>query len=507
MKRIKRTTILLGVILFFGFLVRFYGFSNPIADWHSWRQSETSSVSRNFVKDGFDLLHPRMDNISNVQSGMDNPQGYFFVEFPLYNATQAALFQLIGIFTIEEWGRLVSIFASTIAGLFLYLLVSKHSNTKIGLLAAFFYAFIPYNIYYGRTILAESSMVMAILGGIYFFDRWLEERLRFKNRHSGKRVPSASRIDVKDSGQARMTNKSYLFYFLAILFTASAFLLKPFAIFFVLPLVYLAGKHFGWRLFLAWQLWLFMIITIAPLASWRLWMTQFPEGIPANAWLMNGNGIRFRPAFFRWILYERFTILISGYFGIVFALFGLYQLRKIKEWLFFVSFFVSSIIYVTVFATGNVQHDYYQILVMPSIAMLFAFGAYALSLIKIKKLPVGLLLVGICVIGGFYFGWDRVKDYYNINNRSIVAAGEAVQRLTAPDAKVIANYTGDSSFLYQTNRKGWASFQDPLPIMIEKGAHYLILVNPTENDMVFGETYKVVERTKEYVIFDLRSTN
>ena len=60
-------------------------------------------------------------------------------------------------------------------------------------------------------------------------------------------------------------------------------------------------------------------------------MMQYPEGIPANTWLLNGNGIRFRPAFFRWIFYERLTKLISGYFGMVFVLVGIYKLAKLQQ--------------------------------------------------------------------------------------------------------------------------------------------------------------------------------
>ena len=469
---------LLGLILLFGFLLRLYRFDNAIADWHSWRQSEVSSVSRNFVRDGFDLLHPRMDNISNVQSGKDNPNGYFFVEFPLYNAAQAGLYSIFGIVTLEQWGRLVSIFSAILAALFLYLIVRRHSNEAIGLLAAFFYAFLPFNIYYGRTILADTSMVMATLGAIYFFDRWLTEKSKIKN---------------------------WIFYLVAIVFTSVAVLLKPFALFFVLPMLYLAWRSYGFTLFLQWKLWIFAIVTVAPLIWWRTWMQQFPEGIPANTWLLNGNGIRFRPAFFRWIFYERLTILISGYAISLLALVGIVKLRLLKEWGFFITFFVSSLLYVCVFATGNVQHDYYQIPIMPSVAIIFAIGSYFLSKWFIKKFPIGIVLLVICVIAGFYLSWERVKDYFNINNRSIIIAGEAVDRLTPKDAKIIAQYNGDSSFLYQTNRKGWASFQDELPVMIEKGASYLILVNPTEQDMVFAKDYKVMAQTKEYLLFNLRS--
>jgi hypothetical protein len=477
----KFTKYVLPLILLLGFIVRFYGFTNPIADWHSWRQAETSSVSRIFVRDGFDLLHPRMVNISNVQSGKDNPHGYFFVEFPIYNALQGAAYKVIGIFSLEEWGRLISMLASVAAGYFLYLIVTKYVSKTAGLFAAFFYLFIPFDIYYGRTILADTSMVAAYLGGIYFFDKWVEEK---------------SKVQFK--------NQKVRYYLLSLVFTIVAFLLKPHSLFFVLPIVYLAFKHFGWKTFITWQLWVYALVAVAPLAAWRMWIAQYPEGIPANQWLFNGNGIRFRPAFFRWMVYERLTKLISGYFGVVLLLWGIFNVAKTKDWLFLFTFLVSSIAYVCVIATGNVQHDYYQIPVMPSIAMLFAIGSYYLWLFTFNKLPVGKVLLVICIVGGFYFSWMQVRDYFNINNRSIIAAGQAVQRLTPQNAKIVANYNGDTSLLYQMDRFGWASFQDPIPVLIQKGADYLVLVNPSKQDLEFGKTYKLLEATDQYVIFDLR---
>jgi len=175
MKHLLRSHFfLLAVILLIGFIVRFYRIDNPVADWQSWRQADTAAVSRNYAEHGIDLLHPRMNNVSNVQSGLSNPHAYFFAEFPIYNATQAWLFVFFGGLTIEEWGRIVTMISSVIAGLFLYLIASKHSDKTIGLLSAFFYMFVPYDIYYGRVILPDPSMTMAILGGIYFFDKWTD---------------------------------------------------------------------------------------------------------------------------------------------------------------------------------------------------------------------------------------------------------------------------------------------------------------------------------------------
>lgn len=482
MKKIE--FFLLSLILILGFVVRLYRFDGPIADWHSWRQADTSAVSRNFIKYGFDLLHPRFDDLSNVASRQDNPQGYRFVEFPIYNTFQAGLFKYLGVFTLEEWGRLVTIFSSLLSSLFLYLLVKKYAGMLSGLLSAFFFTFLPFNIYFGRTILPDTSMLMAILGGIYFFDRWIEERLK-----------------------PELKIKNYLFLFLSIVFTAAAFLLKPYALFFTLPMFYLAIVNFRFRLFLKWELFAFIILALAPLVFWRVWMQQYPEGIPGSAWLFNKGDVRFKGAFFRWLFADRMGRLILGYWGLPLFVFGF--LSKIKNskisYGFFLSFLLSSLLYMFVVARGNVQHDYYQILIVPSLVIYMALGSSFLLKVSndaFSKVS-SYLVFAVCTIFMFTFSWYFVRDFFNINNPSIVKAGEVVDRILPKDAKIIANYEGDTSFLYQTKRRGWASFEKSLPEMKEMGAGYLVLVNPTEGDYGWGKTYKIVASDKSYLIFDL----
>jgi len=466
---------LVGLILILGFVVRLYRFGNPIADWHSWRQADTSAVSRNFVNNGFDLLHPRFDDLSNVASGLDNPQGYRFVEFPIYNVFQAGSFLLFGVLTLEEWGRIITILASCLSILFIYLIVKKHSDNLSALIASFFFAFLPFSIYYGRTILPDESMVAAILGGIYFFDVWLDSKL-----------------------------KIYDFRFIfSLIFTAAAFLLKPYALFFAIPIVYLAFDKFKFSAFKKWYLWLFLILSVIPLVLWRVWMTQYPEGIPASAWLFNGGNIRFTGAFFYWIFADRMGRLILGFWGLF--IFGLGFLKKLskKDLWFFLSFLFSSLVYVFVIARGNVQHDYYQILIIPTLSIYLGLGGSYLILRKDSSRIISSILFAVSVIFCLSFGWYYVRDYFNIDNNSIIVAGQAVDSITSKDAKVIANYNGDTSFLYQTKRKGWASFEKPLPEMVQMGADYLVLVNPTTQDLGISKDYKVIALTKDYVIFDL----
>lgn len=470
----KLLTFVLLLILFIGaFVVRLYRFNSPIADWHSWRQADTSAVSRNFVKNGFDILHPTFEDISNVPSGLDNPKGYRFVEFPIYNILQASGYTFIGKITLEEWGRLVTIIMSLFSTLFIFLLAKKYIGKVGGAFAAGFFAFLPYSIYYSRVILPDPSMVTATLACIYFFDRYA----------SSKNV------------------KGFIWLLFALLSGMAALLLKPYAAFFFLPLLVIAWDSWKWGLFKKPLLYGAALIVGIPLIWWRLWMRQFPEGIPVSDWLFNGGNIRFTGAFFYWIFAERISKLILGYWGAVIIMMAF--LSKKKSLLFISSFVVSSLLYVTVIARGNVQHDYYQILIIPSLAFLFGLGADALlSQFDNKKMGIGILVASSVFM--LMFGWYQVRDYFNINNPSIVVAGKVADSILPKNAKVIALLDGDTSFLYQTNRQGWASLEKDVPVMVQMGADYLILANPTANDFNgFGKEYKTVASSPQYLILDL----
>lgn len=476
------TLFLLLGILILGFVLRLYRFDSPIADWHSWRQADTSAVSRNFSENGFDVLHPKFNDLSNVPSGLENPQGFRFVEFPIYNIIQAGLFKSFNILTLEQWGRLISIFSSISISLLIFLILRKHHNQTAGLIGAFFFATLPYSIYYGRTILPDMSMAAAILAGIYFFDVWIDHHPKQKLKYLS-------------------------FFILSVVFTSLALLLKPFALFFTLPIIYLAFKKFGKRAIINPYLWVFAIVSLLPLIGWRIWMTQFPEGIPASAWLFNEGNIRFKGSFFYWIFAERIGKIILGYWGVSLFVLGLITKIKNDSW-FLYSFIFSSLFYITILARGNVQHDYYQILILPTICIFLGLGGdFLLNFVKtFTNKFIGPIVFVTVVLFTLMFSWYFVRDYFNINNYSIVVAGNAVDRLTPKSAKILAIYGGDTSFLYQTKRQGWASFQYDIPELIEIGADYLVFVNPNESELNFSEKYSVIDQQDEYIIFDLRKS-
>lgn len=466
--------IFLAVLIVSAFLVRLYQIDAPLADWHSWRQADTAAVSRNFIKKGYDVFHPRFDDLSSIPSGLENPQGYRFVEFPFYNLLHAFLAQSFPVRPLEWWGRMISILFSLGSMLLLYFLVKKYLGQLTAYLTAFFFGFLPFNIYYSRVILPEPMMVFTSLAMIFFFSRWLEKK-RF----------------------------AWLDYFLFLIFAAISILLKPFIVF-LFPLLFYIVWHKWGMAFLKQKLLYLAGLSIVPFLLWRWWMSHFPEGIPSYSWLLNYQGIRLKGAFFRWIFGERIGRLILGYWGLAPFVLGISARIKKESWLFH-WWLVGILFYFTVIAGGNVIHDYYQIITIPIICIFLAKGTHFLLFPPkqiFNRFLCYLLLIS-CYLFMFAFSWYEVRGFFNINHPEIVKAGRKADQILPQGARVIAPYDGDSAFLYQTNRQGWPAVTGSLDHLISLGATHYVSVRFDENTQEAIEKFKVLEQTDDYVIIDL----
>ncbi|MFH1706046.1 MAG: glycosyltransferase family 39 protein [Patescibacteria group bacterium] len=478
----KNKRIFLLLLLTLGFCLRLYRLNAPLLDWHSWRQADTAAVARNFLKTGFNLLIPKFDDLSNIPSGKENPEGYRFVEFPVYNALHAAFFRLTTAlfknFSFEAAGRVVSIFASLGSALFLYLIVELLLGSGPAFVSAAFFLFLPYNIYYSRTILPEPAMVMFSLAGIYYLLNW------------------------------QKTKKTPLLFLSASL-AALAILVKPYAVFLLAPtgLVVFGELFFKERSKkgVVAKAFIYAIISCLPFVFWRLWMGKFPEGIPVNLWLLNQGGLRFRPAWWRWLFAERLGKLILGYWGIIFLGLGLITKVKGKEALFY-SWLIGIFTYLSVFARGNIQHDYYQIIAIPVLSVFLAKGVWFLLKApeKVFHRFSSFLLLALSFCFMFGFSWYHIRDYYQINRGEIVELGRLADKILPKDAKVIAPYGGDTVLLYQINRQGWPAITHPVSQLINLGASYYLTVDfdRTTDDLL--QKCRVIEKNDKWVMIDLK---
>ena len=534
----KNEVTLLVAIAVLALCVRLYRVTNPLLDWHAFRQADTASVTREYLKNGIDPLRPTYLDISSLPSGTDNPKGYRMVEFPIIAISTAALLTAAPQLPLEQTSRVGSILFSVLGLVALYGLVRSISGRRVAMATAIAYAFLPYSIFYGRAVLPEPILLGTLLSCLYAYQRWLQY------------------------GKMR-------WYVVAFLLLSVSFLLKPYTIFFAPIFIALAYVKFSWRFLLNPWLWLLAVVSPVPMLAWRSWITQFPEGIPANTWLFNGNDIRFRPAWFRWLFYERLTRLLSGTFGMILIASNIFYFTK-KETLIYGSWWLGMLAYLSVLATGNVQHDYYQVLLIPIVAITLGRGAivlyttlsarntdyrhvvlFALGLIGIVafgasfvlgwqksaffpemiatetiwlgvvvsivilvlvwriahgrvsvRLSSGLVVAIFCM--AIVSSWQYVSGYFNVNHWQYVRAGQAVQAVADADALIIAPNMGDTQLLFQTDRKGWA-IGGGIEEKIAQGADYYLSANFDDETKTMMSRFATVTQTDEFILIDLHA--
>lgn len=446
------------VLLIAGLTVslRLYKIDRPIADWHSFRQVDTASVARIFVEEGIDILHPRYHDLSNIQSGKDNPQGFRMVELPLYQAVAAMITRTVPAISIELSLRAVTVAAAAGTAILL--------TALSGVVAGIVYAVLPYSIFYGSVVLPETFAVFWAMLALFLLHR---------------------------GDKGNRGNWGWIIW--SAISGAIALLVKPTAGFLLLPVPYLLFRRVGFSLHWFIGVLVYLFIGLFPLGWWRTWIAQFPEGIPVFDWLLNKDNIRFKGAWFHWLFAKRLGELILGYWGLIPFGMGLMG-AGIANGLFG----LGGLLYFVVFAAGNVQHDYYQIILLPIISMFVGRG--------FEKLWKQSKILGVvCFLFMIAFSWYTIRTFYWINRPEIIEAGKMADAMLPKNAKVIVPYNGDTTFLYQTKRVGW-----PLGFDIDKklaqGATHYVTVSPTDNDWetkTLAEKYTVLVRNEKFAIIDL----
>lgn len=477
--KFKLEYFLLTLILLAGFVVRLYKINNPVADWHSWRQADTASVTRIFVEKGLDFFTPRYYDISSIQSGIFNPQGYRFVELPIFNLVHYVLYKAYPTISLEVWGRLTSIFFALGSGLVLYLLGKRFLGKGGGILTIFFFLFIPFNIYFTRVILPEPAAVFFGVLALYLFSKFID-------------------------------SDKFLYLLFSGLSFSLALLVKPYIVFYGVPLIYLFFTKYSLSQFkilkgnlgLIIKLAVFAGIILVPLIFWRIRVSEHPEGIPFWKWAFNGDHIRFRPAFWRWIYGERLGRLILGIWGLIPFIYGVIKTKK--QSLFIQFFLLGMFFYTLIVATANVRHDYYQTFIIPAVSLTLAAGVkYLWEEVNLNRILTRITLI-FSVILMLGMGWYQIKEDYPINHPEIIEAGKAIDKIAPKNALIIAPYNGDTAFLYQTDRFGWPAVDNSIDNIIAEGATYYVTVTLDDPDtkMIINR-FKVIERTDKYLIADL----
>ena len=476
----KKDYLIVGIIILIALAFRLYKIDTPLADLHSWRQVDTAAVGRNFARDGFDLMKPRYDDLSSIQSGIENPEGYRFVEFPLYSAIFGGLYRYLPIpsITVEMYGRLTSIFFSLIIiGVIYYLALKEHSRTA-AIFASLTYAIFPFFVFFSRVVLPETMAVSSMFLAIFFV-------YLFTN---GKK-------------------KNYIYFVLSILCYAIAILVKPTPIFYSLSIGYLFIAKYKFEVFKQWEPYVYFVLGVIPFILWRMYIVQFPEGIPASSWLFayvntfeGPKNIFFKPAFFRWIFMERLGIGILGIFMSFFMLLGVTS--HLKKY-FIHSTLFAAILYLFTFQGGNVQHEYYQTIALPAFALIIGVGvAQVIKQSQIFNKLIAYPAIIVIMALSFFFSFYKVKDYYVYPN-DLPQIAKLIMTFTNPDDKIVTDRLGDTTLLYLADRKGAPAIYKPIPELKAMGYSYLITDKKDLTSQLKEQGMKVLVENQQFSIIKL----
>src|SRR6185295_1799714 len=101
----------LWTILGFSLLVHLPGIQSPLMDYQAYRQCQTASMARNYVRHGMHFLSPELDT--------EGPPVRAGTEFPIYSYLLALLYKVSGVH--EILGRLLSCLFAAWGAVYLYL--------------------------------------------------------------------------------------------------------------------------------------------------------------------------------------------------------------------------------------------------------------------------------------------------------------------------------------------------------------------------------------------------
>jgi hypothetical protein len=360
----KSKTTVWALLFIIGLGLRCTELFHPV-DTASWRESDMSSIARNYYRNGMDFFHPQID------WGGRGP-GYTESEFPMYPYLIAVSYKLTGIW--EPTGRILS-FLFSLATMLIFFRLSRHLfNARTAFVVSFFFALSPLLLVISSTIQPESLMFFFYIGAAYMFIRWIESQSK---KH----------------------------YISTILFTGLALLCKISAINIGILFVLLLLINNGWRYLYKPKVILLGMLCILPSIVWYTYSHNFYTLYGNSLGLSNEYawiGLDFftNPYFIKGILKTELVHIwtYSGLFILLIALLFT-KLIKRKDIIFPVCWLVAPLIFYIVTARTSADNwaFYYHIFSVPSASILLGISVIELydkyfSALKLRLNPSSNIL-------------------------------------------------------------------------------------------------------------------
>ena len=501
--------------------VRLPGITRPLLGNFATKSVIYAQIARNWVEARAGLFYPTLDCL------VGGKRSLHMLEFPVSAYLTGALWRLFG-GSLDVWGRATAVAFSVASVALLFLFVRRRHGTAAGMGAGFVLALSPVSIIYGQNFMLEASLVFFTVATFYGLDRW---------SHGGR---SGWLVAASVCFALLLLTKIYMLVLLLPLGvmvlrsgrstpvqlpkarteglpgSAGTDAKRPAAS----PLGAISEESDRWLGSSAaspqepkaqratprkYPLALCAaVLAMVPAALWythaartaapgsasagriyfSLWRTAQTHSPPAP--------LLWTPDFYRQLLDDLTGVILTP---VGFVLFVMGFLNR--AWRQHAAWLVAMMILVAALPRKFYEMNYYSMAVLPPLCVIAGLGwqVVAERLRPGRMATFGLLAVAL-VLSMRY----AVKPAFVTpeEDRAVVAAGRAIQKLTAEEEPVATMHGATIDLLYYCNRPGWAIAPDTpeLDCVLEEcrrqGARYLVVAGP---EATSGEVAALRSRT------------
>jgi 4-amino-4-deoxy-L-arabinose transferase-like glycosyltransferase len=425
----KGPKLLLGLLLVVATLPRLYHFNAPLLDRLYLKQVYEANHARNIARPPLNPLRASLDFLNETGGRMELTE-----EVPLFNALLGATYVLVG---EHEWlGRIWSLLATLVAIVALYDLIRREYDAKTALMAAASFALTPLLIFYSRTVIPDPWMMAFMLLCAGFYRRYLDE--------------GESRRWLIAAAVAGLLGAIFKYYGLLIL----------------VPLADMAYRRGGWRSWFSARFLMLGAAMTLPIIVWIVGVfLRVPNPMSRTDYLVWQDPA----ALFNQRLYTRVIVgllfqdcgpvtaaLIAG--GMLAALLGKNRSRPLWGWS------MMGLCFWFLFAPKLLEHDYYELVILPVLAGWAALGWRAAERVMerrgVSTRWTGAALLTLAMV--IHSPWVLGAKYDLEIGHLIV--GERLKQICPPTSRVIV--MGQQSGwpeIHYSRRQGWVVTSAKLP--------------------------------------------
>lgn len=406
---------------------------------HTWRQTQTQTVILNFAYDDFNILNPRLNDLTYNN-------GLYRMEFPLMQWLIAGLYKIFGNHIVIT--RLF-VFCVTLFSVFgIYRIATILTSNKLfGYILAWLFLFSPIIYYYSVNPIPDN---MALCFGIWCIYFWLKY----------------------------LKSETIFYFILSCVFLAFSIALKlPFIIFGGMYLSKFVSKKNDLKINLIY-LYIPFLICLPSIIWYVLVISSWNgNGIVTGVFENKINVFEFWDIF-QFNLLSTVPELLINYATLPFFILGfIISLKKIQfknqihTSFLMIAFFACCYFFYEINMITRV-HDYYLFPFLPVIFIIVLIGIlYALGTKNSLIQYLLILTIISCPITAFLRCNTRWNIYDPGTTKEYVIYKEKLQSVLPKNAKVIVdNDESNCINLYYLNRKGWGIKKNSLTktLLIER---------------------------------------